>query len=248
MALSSGLGPLSIVIPAYNEGARLPGTIREVAAWLGANAPTGELVVVDDGSTDDTRARLAAIDEPRLRAIFAPDNRGKGAAVARGVMAASGEAIAFLDADLAYPLDQLSLLLARLDEGADLAVGARDLLPEDNRSIYAPTRRAATAVFNAMVTASLGLRVRDTQCGFKAFRRDAARALFSAITVERFGFDVEVLYLAERWGLRVDRVPVRMRPSATSSVRLVRDSLNMAGDLLRIRTRARRGDYPLQRP
>ena len=232
----------SIVIPAFNEGARLPAAVAEVSRWLAAQGG-GEVIVVDDGSTDDTRARLAAIDDPQLTAIFATSNRGKGAAVARGMLAASGEFVAFLDADLAYPLDQLTLLFDRLRDGADVAVGARDML-----SGYRPLRRAATSVFNVMVAASLGMRVRDTQCGFKAFRRDAARALFSSITVERFGFDVELLYLAERWGMRVDRVPVHMRASTTSSVRIVHDSLNMAADLLRIRARARRGAYPKRSP
>lgn len=232
---------VSIVIPAYNESARLQHAVREVCAF-----GPDEIIVVDDGSTDDTRKALASIAEPRLRAIYTPQNRGKGAAVARGVLAASSDLIAFLDADLAYPLAQLEALLSRLRDGADLAVGARDLLPDDNRAIYAPLRRVATSVFNGMVSASLGLRVRDTQCGFKAFRRDAARALFSSITIDGFGFDVEVLYLAERWGLRVDRVPVRMRASTTSSVRIVRDSLTMAGDLIRIRARAR--SYPASMP
>lgn len=229
---------VSIVIPAFNEGPRLPGAVAEVSAWLSRHGD-GEIVVIDDGSTDDTRARLAAVDDPRMTAIFATKNRGKGAAVARGMLAARGDIMAFLDADLAYPLDQLTQLFARLEDGADVAVGVRD-----NVALYAPVRRAATSVFNAMVSASLGLQVRDTQCGFKAFRRDAGRALFSSITVERFGFDVEVLYLAERWGMRVDRVPVRMRASSTSSVRIVHDSLNMAADLLRIRARARSGAYP----
>lgn len=239
---------LSVVIPAYNEGPRLEQAVAAVSAWMMTNTPDGDIIVVDDGSTDDTRARLSGLGLPNVQAIYGTANRGKGAAVARGMLAARGDHIAFVDADLAYPLDQLTLLLERLHDGADVAVGARDLLPDENRAIYAPVRRAATAVFNAMVTASLGLRVRDTQCGFKAFRRDAARALFSSITIERFGFDVEILYLAERWSLRVDRVPVRMRASTTSSVRIVHDSVNMAADLLRIRTRARDGSYPATMP
>lgn len=239
---------LSIVIPAYNEAARLPRTVAEVSAWLDAARPDSEIVVVDDGSTDDTRAVLGAMREPRLVTIFAAENRGKGAAVTRGVLAARGEQIVFLDADLAYPLEQLDALLARLDAGADVAIGARDLLREENRASYAPIRRAATAIFNGLVTLTVGLKARDTQCGFKAFRRAAARALFSTLTTERFGFDVEVLFLAERWGLRVDRVPVRMRANVESSVRLVGDSLNMAADLLRIRARSRRGVYPARMP
>jgi dolichyl-phosphate beta-glucosyltransferase len=238
---------VSIVIPAFNEGPRVAAAVSEVSAWLRAHGG-GEVIVVDDGSTDDTRVRLAAIDDPQLITIYVPGNRGKGAAVARGMLAARGDIVAFLDADLAYPLDQLTLLFERLNDGADVAIGARDLLPAENRAIYAPLRRAATSVFNAMVNASLGLRVRDTQCGFKAFRREAARALFSSMTIERFGFDVEVLYLAERWGMRVDRVPVKMRASTTSSVRIVHDSLNMAADVLRIRARAKRGEYPITAP
>lgn len=235
---------LSIVIPAFNEAKRLPATVATVAAWLAQHHPDSEIVLVDDGSSDDTRAVLAGLHEPRLTVLFAPENRGKGAAVRRGVLAARGERIVFVDADLAYGLDQLESLLSRLDAGADLAIGARDLLREENLASYAPVRRVATAVFNGLVTLILGLHARDTQCGFKAFQRAAARGIFSTVVTERFGFDVEVLFLAQRWGLRVDRVPVRMRTHAESSVRLVGDSANMLADLVRVRARARTGAYP----
>ncbi len=237
---------LSIVIPAYNEGERLVRSLDEVSRYLDARHPDAEVVVVDDGSTDHTREVLAAAAarDPRIVPVLAPRNRGKGAAIATGVARARGAWIAFFDADLAYPLEQLDDLLARLRAGADLAVGARDLLADENRGKYGPVRRLATTTFNALVSASLGLRNGDTQCGFKAFRGDAARALFSALTIERFGFDVELLFLADRWGYRVDRVPVRMRESGASSVHVLRDSLNMAADLARIRLRARLGRYP----
>lgn len=237
---------LSIVVPAYNEGARLARSLAEVSRYLDARHADAEVVVVDDGSTDDTRGVLAAAasGDPRVVPLAARKNRGKGAAVALGVANARGRAIAFCDADLAYPLDQLDLLLARLSAGADVAVGARDLLPDENRGRYGLARRLATSTFNALVAVSLGIRNGDTQCGMKAFRRDAARALFGALTIERFGFDVELLFLAERWGYRVDRVPVRMRASEASSVRVLRDGLAMAADLARIRLRARRGLYP----
>ncbi len=283
---------LSVVIPAYNEARRLPATVAAVTGWLAARHPDSELVIVDDGSTDDTRRVLAALVEarsprvdvearsprvdvearsprvdvearsprvdvearsprvdvkaraPRLRVEAFERNRGKGAAVRHGVLCARGARIAFLDADLAYGLEPLDALLGALDAGADLAVGARDLLPDENRAGYRPVRRLATAAFNGLVSAVLGLTARDTQCGLKAFRRAAARGLFSAVQTERFGFDVEVLFLAERWGLETARVPVRMRAHAESSVDLLSDSANMLADLLRIRARARRGAYP----
>ncbi|MGZ5971342.1 MAG: dolichyl-phosphate beta-glucosyltransferase [Polyangiales bacterium] len=234
---------LSLVIPAYNEAERLDRTVREVLEW--ARDRDVEIVVVDDGSTDGTARVLDAIAsrEPRIRGVKLPENRGKGAAVRAGVLAARGDHVAFFDADLAYPLDQLDALVAPLRAGADLAIGARDLHPE-NTTRYRLVRRVATAVFNGLVTTTLGLRVHDTQCGFKAFRREPGRALFSALTIPRFGFDVELLFLARKWGLRVERVPVRMRAHGQSSVRLVHDSVEMAGDLVRIRLRALRGGYP----
>jgi dolichyl-phosphate beta-glucosyltransferase len=234
---------LSLVIPAYNEAERLEDTMREVLAW--AEGRDVEIVVVDDGSSDATPRLLEAIarDDTRVRPIRLTENLGKGAAVAAGVLAARGDFVAFFDADLAYPLDQLDALVAPLREGADVAIGARDLHAE-NTTRYGAVRRVATAVFNGLVTATLGLRVRDTQCGFKAFRRSAGRALFSAVTIRGFGFDVEMLFLAARWGLSIARVPVRMRRHGSSSVRIVHDSVEMAGDLLRIRLRALGGRYP----
>jgi dolichyl-phosphate beta-glucosyltransferase len=234
---------LSLVIPAYNEADRLERTVQEVLAW--GEGRDFEVVVVDDGSTDATPRLLDAMAscDPRVRAVRMSNNLGKGAAVAAGVLAARGDFVAFFDADLAYPLDQLDALIAPLRAGADVAIGARDLHPE-NTTRYGAVRRLATSVFNGLVIATLGLRVHDTQCGFKAFRRDAGRALFSALTVRGFGFDVEILFLASRWGLRVERVPVRMRTHGASSVRLLHDSVEMAGDLLRIRVRALRGGYP----
>lgn len=240
-------GPfLSLIIPAHREAPRIAASLREVMAWVDAKpfADRTEVLVVDDGSPDDTADAVRSFGDRRVQVLVHAHNRGKGAAVATGVAAARGERIVFFDADLAYPLEQLDALLARLDDGADLAIGARDLLPEENRDGYGPVRRVATAAFNTLVSASLGLAIGDTQCGFKAFRRDAAKALFAALTVERFGFDVEVLFLATRWGYRIDRVPVRMRAHGASSVRLVRDSALMAADLLRIRLRALRGAYP----
>ncbi len=237
---------LSIVIPACNEEARLPRTIAAVTAWLGAHHPQAQLILSDDGSHDGTAALIhaAAQADPRILAVCDPVNRGKGAALRRGVAQTTGAAVLFFDADLSYPLDTIDVALAGLQRGADLVIGARDLNPDHGHRGYSPVRRAATAVFNGIVDKSLGLGIGDTQCGFKAFRGDIARALFAELTIERFAFDVELLYLARRWSLRIERIPVEMTHASGSSVHLMRDSARMLRDILRIRVRGQRGLYP----
>ncbi|MBK7399013.1 MAG: glycosyltransferase [Myxococcales bacterium] len=241
----SGVLELSLVIPAFDEGERLVKTLEQVLAWVG-DRPY-EVIVADDGSTDDTEAVLARFADRGVRSVRLAQNSGKGAAVAAGVRAARGDIVAFFDADLAYSLDQLDALLAPVREGADLAVGARDLHPL-GLGPYGPVRKLATMVFSGLVGTALGLVARDTQCGFKAFRADVARALFAAVSVTGFGFDAELLFLAQRWGLRVVRVPVFMHSHGASKVRVVRDALRMAADVARIRGRALRGAYPASFP
>ena len=213
----SGVLELSLVIPAFDEGERLVKTLEQVLAWVG-DRPY-EVIVADDGSTDDTEAVLARFADRGVRSVRLAQNSGKGAAVAAGVRAARGDIVAFFDADLAYSLDQLDALLAPVREGADLAVGARDLHPL-GLGPYGPVRKLATMVFSGLVGTALGLVARDTQCGFKAFRADVARALFAAVSVTGFGFDAELLFLAQRWGLRVVRVPVFMHSHGASKVRV----------------------------
>lgn len=242
---------LSVIIPAYDEAERLPGTLAAVRAWMdGAGYPV-ELVVVDDGSRDGTGALIeaAAAEDPRVRAVRLDQNRGKGAAIEAGVAAARGGEVVFFDADLSYDLGYIADARRALAGGADLAIGTRDAGPDDTRrSGYSPIRRAASWAFNRYVERLLKLGVSDTQCGFKAFRRDAAAALFGAISTRGFGFDVELLYLARRWGLALALVPVAMESRAGSSVNVLRHSVSMARDVLRIRRRARRGEYPAAIP
>ncbi len=242
-------GPdISIVIPAYNEARRLPATLEAVTAWLDGSAlgARAELVVVDDGSADATAQVItqAATAHSRVRAVVRPDNRGKGAAVREGVRQAAGRVVVFFDADLPYPLDTIDEAWRRLEAGAQVVLGARDLSGAQGLQQYSPLRKAATRAFNLLVEQALDLGIPDTQCGFKAFTAEVARPLFEALTIERFGFDVELLFLARRWDLRLERVPVRMAHGGDSSVRVVRDSLQMARDVLHIRARARRGAYP----
>jgi len=240
---------LSVIIPAYNEELRLPGTLEAVCAWLDEAGCDAEVLVVDDGSSDGTAQVIQEVArrEPRIVPVLNPVNVGKGHAVQTGVARAAGTYVVFFDADLSYDLGYVAEARRRLDAGAHVVVGARDLTPDDARRAYAPTRRLASRAFNAFVDALLGLGVPDTQCGFKAFRADVARPLFAALTVGGFGFDVELLYLARRWELRLERMPVVMTARAGGSVSVLRHSARMARDVWRIRRAGRRGDYP-QRP
>lgn len=237
---------LSIVIPAFDEGRRLRPTLEAVLDWLDREGPDAEVVVVDDGSADETPEILADVAgrDPRLRALTHPVNRGKGGAVRTGVEAARGRRVIFFDADLSYPLDHVHEALERLAAGADVVLGSRLADSRGGRADYPWVRRAASAGFGALAGALLGLRMGDTQCGFKAFRAEAAKPLFRALTVEGFGFDAELVWLARRWGLAVEVMPVAMTHRAGGSVAPVRHGLGMARDLVRIRLRAARGGYP----
>jgi dolichyl-phosphate beta-glucosyltransferase len=239
-------GPhLSLIIPALNEAARLPATINALEAELARWPFSAEVIVVDDGSTDATAALVdqQVARDPRFSLVRHPKNRGKGAAIASGVAASRGARVLFFDADLSYPLSAVEKALASLDAGADMVVGARDLARSDSRANYGFARRVSTRAFNALVEATLRLGVRDTQCGFKAFQGDVARDLFPNLVVSGFGFDVELLFAARQRRLRIALLALEMTPREGSSVRIVRDSLRMARDVLRVRARGWLGRY-----
>lgn len=227
---------LSLVIPAYNEAARLDATLATASAYLKAHHPSYELIIVDDASTDDTLhiATRAAANDEHVRVFASPTNLGKGAAVRRGIANSVGAIVGFTDADLAYALDYIEPALAALGHGADLVLGQRDL---PAAKAYSMPRLAATHVFNSVVERTLGLGVVDIQCGFKWARGDVGRELFRELTVDGFAFDVELLWLARAWGLRVDTVPVAMRASDRSAVRLVQDGATMLREVARLALR-----------
>lgn len=236
---------VSLVIPAYNEENRLPSTIDAVCDYIDASPLSIELILVDDGSSDGTRKIIedAAGGREGIAAVLCDTNRGKGAAVRAGFGGAKGEVVVFFDADLSYTLDLIETAVGRIKDGADLVIGARDLTEKDSRWRYSPFRRMATTMFNILVEQVLSLGIPDTQCGFKAFRRDVAAAMFGKLTIDSFAFDIELLFLARAWSLRIDRVPVEMSHDRESSIRLLRDSIKMLRDIRNVRRKADRGFY-----
>src|SRR5205809_1345450 len=236
------LPPFTAVIPCFNEEARIGGTLRSTLDYLAANAPESELIVVNDGSTDSTaaiaRERLKdARIETRLLENF--PNRGKGAAVRSGLLAAQKPIGLFFDADLSTPLGETPKLIEPIANGEiDIALGSR-ALDRGLIGIHQPWRREqAGRVFNLLVRLATGLPFWDTQCGFKAFRVDVCRPIFEAARLDGFAFDVELLYLAHRAGLHIREIPVRWNHSAGSKVRFFQDSLRMLGEVIVLRSRA----------
>ena len=227
----------SVVIPAYNEASRIAATIDAVRAAVDGV----EVVVVDDGSTDGTgdAAKAAGADV----VVVQPSNRGKGAAVRAGVLAAHGRTIAFTDADLAYSPDHLVGLLDAVEQGWDVVVGSRHHPGSSTIVAASRLRRLGSDVVNWSTSMVLLGSYRDTQAGLKAFRSDVARTIFERSRIDGFAFDVEVFVVAERNGFSVHEVPVRVENTASSTVKVLRDGVRLGRDLFRIRRWAREGRY-----
>jgi len=242
-AMTADTVDLSIIIPAYNEADRLPATLAALRAFLVTRAWRPEVVVVDDGSTDRTAAVARAASAPAfpVRVVSLGINQGKGAAVKRGVAETRGGFVAYVDADLPYAFDGFDVAIQRLTTGADLVIGGRDLPGSDEVRGYSWARRLSGQIYSILVNALAVRGIPDTQCGFKCFRAPVAQELFTRVTLAGFAFDVELLVIAQRWRLRIDRIPVRFTHSHDSKIRLVRDSFRMFLQLLR-RTRRRAAD------
>ena len=239
---------LSIVIPAYNEAVRLGNTLQAVVNYLRQDMPEAEIIVVDDGSADDTAAIAREIfnDSGSLRTsvISYKSNLGKGRAVRLGLLAARGDVALFSDADLSTPITEAPKLIEPIVNGQfDVTFGSR-ALDRELIGVHQPWRREQGGrVFNLVVRLATGLPFWDTQCGFKAFRMSVCRPLVEAATVDRFGFDVELLYLAFRAGLKLKEVPVRWDHNEGSKINLASDSFRMVSEVGLIRQQARRGVY-----
>jgi glycosyltransferase involved in cell wall biosynthesis len=243
-----GSPQLSIVVPSFNEEKRLPATLERIAAYIERSGRATEVIVVDDGSTDGT-AGVAESFRDRigsLRVLSNGQNRGKGYSVRRGSLEAKGDIVLFTDADLSAPIEEAGKLLEKLGE-YDVAIGSRAV----NRALIevheSPFREFAGIVFNWIVRMILRLPFVDTQCGFKAFKREKSRIIFEQQTIERFGFDPELLYLARHHGLKTAEVAVRWAHSPATKISMWRDSAQMFLDVLIIRWNGLLGKYRVAR-
>ena len=240
----SGQPVVSIVVPAFNEARRIAESVRKIDDFIRRSPLALELIVVDDGSTDNTAEIVREQPARRLRLIQNKENHGKGYTVRQGVLAASGKYVLFTDTDLSAPIEELNKLLEiAVRDGIDVVIGSRSL---DRRYIekhQSRFRELGGIVFNLMVRLLLGLRLHDTQCGFKLFNRQRSRRIFEQQTTFGFGFDPELLFLAKRNGLTIQEAPVRWSHAEGSKVKFLRDGLRMFFDLIRIRWNAIAGRY-----
>ena len=237
---------LSVVIPAYNEERRIGRSLERVVAYLGEQRWRSEILVVIDGSRDRTAeiVRRVATDMP-VRVLDSGVNRGKGSCVRRGMLEARGDLRVFSDADLSTPIEEVERLAASVTSGYDVAIGSRHL-PGSRVEVRQPWwRQMMGRAFNACTRRLVMTGVRDTQCGFKLFSADAARHIFPRQRIDHFGFDVELLWIARRLGLRVAEIPVTWVDDRRSTVRPISDAARMLVDLVRIRHADRKGLYAL---
>ena len=236
---------LSVVVPAYNERARLGRTLEEMRDHLEGRGLDYEILVVDDGSRDGTSALVQQMRAslPRLRLISMPRNHGKGYMVRVGVINSRCDHVMFADADGATPFAEVEKLEAALADGYDVAIGSRKAVDPTRTVENSIFRSAVTFTFNALVSALVIQGIADTQCGFKLFPRRVALDLFHSQTIDGFSFDVEILYISRLRGYRIAEVPVNWHAVPGSKVHVARDGMRMARDLFLIRSRALRGVY-----
>jgi len=235
---------VSIVVPAFNEAFRIGETIRKIEVFLKRMPWTAEVIVVDDGSHDGTGDVVSGTTLAGLRLIRNERNRGKGFTVKRGVLAAAGEFVLFTDADLSAPIEELEKLLSAAQaEHADIVIGSRAVDRSYIEKHQSRGREIGGIIFNLMVRTILGLKIHDTQCGFKLFRSARTSRVFEKMTISGFGFDPELLFLASRARLKILEIPVRWSHAEGSKIRFMRDSVRMFSDLLRIRWNQITGRY-----
>ncbi len=235
----------SIIIPAYNESSRLRPTLDELLRYFEQRQWEVEILVVNDGSRDDTAdiVREYARAHPQIVLVENPGNHGKGYSVRNGMLRARGDICLFTDADLSSPITEAPKLFDAITAGADIAIGSRWLradLQTERQPLY---RQLFGRIYNVVLRIFLGLKFVDTQCGFKAFRREAVKRIFPLQRIERWGFDPEILFLARRLGFSVKEVPVVWAHSEGTRLSPFRDGVRMFGEVLRIRRNSMTGAY-----
>jgi len=238
----------SIVIPAYNESARIPATLRSVVDCIRQRGWSAEVVVVNDGSTDSTAdvVRAFAADNPEVHLLENPGNRGKGYSVRSGMLQAHGEIVLFTDADLSAPIEEAEGLFAAIADGADIAIGSR-WLETKRQTIRQPFyRQFFGRCFNGVTRFVMGLKFADTQCGFKAFTRAAAQTVFQLQTIERWGFDPEILFIALKRGYIIKEVPVSWAHDERTRMSYLKDGMKMLEEIAIVRWNALLGRYGKQ--
>lgn len=235
----------SIVIPAYNESARLGATLEKVLAYVHAQGWDAEVIVVNDGSRDNTAeiVRSFAAKDPALRLVENPGNRGKGYSVRNGMLNARGSIVLFSDADLSSPIEEAPKLFEALERGADIAIGSRWLRAETQTQRQPLHRQLFGRIFNLVLRLTLGLQFADTQCGFKGFKQAAVQAIFPLQRIERWGFDPEILFLARKFKFRVQEVPVAWAHREGTSINPLVDGSRMVMEMLHIRWNSLTGKY-----
>ena len=227
---------VSIVVPAFNEAARIGNSIEKIVAYAEQSPLSLDVLVIDDGSSDSTPDIVRRYESKSVRLIRNGENHGKGYSVRQGVLNATGTYVVFTDADLSAPIDELQKLFdVAVHENADIVIGSRAV---DRRYIekhQSAGRELGGIVFNRVVRLLLGLDLHDTQCGFKLFQRERTRSIFEKQTILGFGFDPEILFLSARAGLKIREVPVRWSHAEGSKIHFLTDGMRMFTDLLQIR-------------
>lgn len=224
---------ISIIIPAFNEEDRIGNTLEKIREYMEENFPSYEILVVNDGSSDKTTEK--AENHKSVLVLEQPKNLGKGAAVRRGMLEATGDIRVFSDADLSTPIYELNKLMKSIERGADVAVGSRALDYSSIKKHQPFYREFMGKTFNKIVQILVIKGIKDTQCGFKAFKRNAAQDIFKDAKIDGFGFDVEILFLANRKNYKVDEISVEWYNDERSKISPVKDSLKMISEILRIR-------------
>lgn len=239
----------SIVIPAYNESRRIVPTLNKVLTYLAEQGWDAELIVVNDGSRDDTAGIVRRFVEKNsmMKLVENPGNRGKGYSVRAGMLNAGGDVVLFSDADLSSPIEEAAKLFQAIANGADVAIGSRWMKTELQTERQPLYRQLFGRLFNVMLRVVLGLKYKDTQCGFKAFTSRAARAIFPLQTIERWSFDPELIFLAQKQGFKVVEVPVQWAHDEKTTISPLRDGTRMFFEVLKIRWNAMTGKYAPRR-